>query len=30
MPEQLSKDMAPMMKKLGGIFIVTDAQWIAH
>lgn len=30
MPEQLSKAMGPMMKKLGGIFIVTDAQWIAH
>jgi hypothetical protein len=30
MPEQLAKAMAPMMKKLGGIFIVTDAQWIAH
>jgi nitrogen regulatory protein PII len=30
MPEQLSKAMEPTMKKLGGIFIVTDAQWIAH
>ncbi len=30
MPEQLSKAMQPIMKKLGGIFIVTDAQWIAH
>lgn len=30
MPEQLSNAMQPLLKKLGGIFIVTDAQWIAH
>jgi nitrogen regulatory protein PII len=30
MPEQLSKAMQPLLNKLGGIFIVTDAQWIAH
>jgi nitrogen regulatory protein PII len=30
LPEQLSRAMEPMMKKMGGIFIVTDAQWIAH
>ena len=30
LPEQLSKVMEPLMKKLGGIFIVTDVQWIAH
>jgi nitrogen regulatory protein PII len=28
--EQLSKAMEPLLKKLGGIFIVSDAQWIAH
>lgn len=28
--EQLSKAMRPLLKKLGGIFVVTDAQWIAH
>lgn len=30
MSEQLSNAMQPLLKKLGGIFIVTDAQWIAH
>jgi nitrogen regulatory protein PII len=30
MAEQLSIAMQPLLKKLGGIFIVTDAQWIAH
>jgi nitrogen regulatory protein PII len=30
LPEQLSKAMEPIMKKLGGIFIVTEGQWIAH
>jgi nitrogen regulatory protein PII len=30
MAEQLSTAMQPLLKKLGGIFIVTDAQWIAH
>jgi nitrogen regulatory protein PII len=30
MAEQLSNAMQPLLKKLGGIFIVTDAQWIAH
>jgi nitrogen regulatory protein PII len=30
MAEQLSKAMQPLLKKLGGIYIVTDAQWIAH
>ena len=28
--EQLSNAMQPLLKKLGGIFIVSDAQWIAH
>lgn len=28
--EQLSIAMQPLLKKLGGIFIVTDGQWIAH
>jgi nitrogen regulatory protein PII len=28
--EQLSTAMQPLLKKLGGIFIVTDGQWIAH
>jgi nitrogen regulatory protein PII len=27
---QLAIGLKPLMKKLGGIFIVTDAQWIAH
>ncbi|WP_373539152.1 P-II family nitrogen regulator [Chamaesiphon sp.] len=30
MAEQLSIAMQPLLKKLGGVFIVTDAQWIAH
>lgn len=30
MAEQLSNAMRPLLKKLGGILIVTDAQWIAH
>ncbi|WP_310483071.1 P-II family nitrogen regulator [Chamaesiphon sp. VAR_48_metabat_403] len=30
MAEQLSNALQPLLKKLGGIFIVTDAQWIAH
>jgi nitrogen regulatory protein PII len=30
MAEKLSTAMQPLLKKLGGIFIVTDAQWIAH
>jgi nitrogen regulatory protein PII len=30
MAERLSIGMQPLLKKLGGIFIVTDAQWIAH
>lgn len=30
MAEQLSTAMQPLLKKLGGIFIVSDAQWIAH
>lgn len=30
MAEQLSHAMQPLLKKLGGIFIITDAQWIAH
>ena len=30
MAEQLSNAMQPLLKKLGGIFIITDAQWIAH
>jgi nitrogen regulatory protein PII len=28
--EQLSISMQPLLKKLGGIFIITDGQWIAH
>lgn len=28
MAEQLSNAMQPLLKKLGGIFIVSDAQWI--
>jgi nitrogen regulatory protein PII len=28
--EQLAIGLKPIMKKLGGIFVVTDAQWIAH
>ena len=28
--EQLATALKPLMKKLGGIFVVTDAQWIAH
>ncbi len=28
--EQLSNVMQPFLKKMGGIFIVSDAQWIAH
>jgi nitrogen regulatory protein PII len=28
--EQLSVAMQPLLKKLGGIFIITDGQWIAH
>jgi nitrogen regulatory protein PII len=28
--EKLLKDIEPLLKKLGGIFIVSDAQWIAH
>ncbi len=28
--EQLSIAMQPLLKKLGGIFIITDGQWIAH
>jgi nitrogen regulatory protein PII len=30
MATQLSNAMQPLLKKLGGIFIVSDAQWIAH
>ncbi len=30
MAEKLSIAMKPLLKKMGGIFIVTDAQWIAH
>jgi hypothetical protein len=30
MAEKLSNAMQPLLKKLGGIFIITDAQWIAH
>ncbi len=30
MAEQLSNAMQPLLKKLGGIFIISDAQWIAH
>jgi nitrogen regulatory protein PII len=30
MAEKLSTSMQPLLKKLGGIFIITDAQWIAH
>jgi nitrogen regulatory protein PII len=28
--EQLSTAMQPLLKKLGGIFIITDGHWIAH
>jgi nitrogen regulatory protein PII len=28
--EQLAAALKPLLKKLGGIFVVTDAQWIAH
>lgn len=28
--ETIAKAMKPLLKKMGGIFIVTDAQWIAH
>jgi nitrogen regulatory protein PII len=28
--EQLSIAMTPFLKKMGGIFIITDGQWIAH
>lgn len=28
--EQLSLAMQPLLKKLGGIFIITDGQWIEH
>jgi nitrogen regulatory protein PII len=28
--EQISIAMQPFLKKMGGIFIVTDGQWIAH
>jgi nitrogen regulatory protein PII len=28
--EQLSIAMQPLLKKLGGIFIITDGQWIEH
>ena len=28
--EQLSIAMQPLLKKMGGIFIITDGQWIAH
>ena len=28
--ERLADTMQPLLKKLGGILIVTDAQWIAH
>jgi nitrogen regulatory protein PII len=30
MAEQLSNAMQPLLKKLGGIFIISDAEWIAH
>jgi nitrogen regulatory protein PII len=30
MPEQLATAMTSHLKKMGGIFIVTAAQWIAH
>jgi nitrogen regulatory protein PII len=30
MVDQLAIGLKPIMKKLGGIFVVTDAQWIAH
>ncbi len=30
MVERLAIAMKPLMKKMGGIFIVSDAQWIAH
>jgi nitrogen regulatory protein PII len=28
--EQLSISITPFLKKMGGIFIITDGQWIAH
>jgi nitrogen regulatory protein PII len=28
--EQLSIAMQPFLKKMGGIFIITDGQWISH
>lgn len=28
--EQLSIAMQPLLKKMGGIFIITDGQWIEH
>ena len=28
--EQLSIALQPLLKKMGGIFIITDGQWIAH
>ncbi len=28
--EPLASAMQPLLKKLGGIFIVTDVQWIVH
>jgi nitrogen regulatory protein PII len=28
--EQLANAIKPLLEKLGGIFIVSDAQWIAH
>jgi nitrogen regulatory protein PII len=28
--ETITNAMQPLLKKLGGILIVTDAQWIAH
>lgn len=28
--ERLSIAMQPLLKKLGGIFIITDGQWIEH
>jgi nitrogen regulatory protein PII len=28
--DRLAVALKPLMKKMGGIFIVSDAQWIAH
>ena len=28
--EQLSIAIQPLLKKMGGIFIITDGQWIEH